>query len=206
MIGERARAALRVAVIVVEKDQVDVGRDVQLAPAQLAHADHHQFLHLAGGLPDRLAVQRAQFLADHGNGRAHGKLGQVGHRSRDLIERRDAGQIALNQCTEDFIAQQAQGALERSLDLHGLGVEQFSKARRQPRHVNRLSCAGLHALGPAFARLRLAVEIARIRKCKGQRGSGSLRRAGRSLQKWLGGQGGISHADASSIGGSIHSR
>jgi hypothetical protein len=26
------------------------------------------------------------------------------------------------------------------------------------------------------------------------------------LQKWLGGQGGISHADPSSIGGNVHSR
>ena len=157
MIGERARAALGVAIVVVEEDQIDVGRDVQLAPAQLAHAHHQQFLHLAGGLTDRLAVQRGQFLSDYRKGRAHSKLGQVRHRARHLVERCGAGQIALNQCAEDFIAQQAQGALERRLSLHGPGIEQFSEARQQPRHVNGMACASLHTLGPSFARLRLAL-------------------------------------------------
>jgi len=206
VVGQRAWAALRVALVVVEEDQVDVGRDVQLAPTELAHADHHQFLHLARGLPDRLAMQRAQLLADHGNGGAHGKLGQVRHRARHLVERGGAGQVALDQRAEHLVAQQAQGALERGLGLHGRGVEQLGKACRQPCHVDHAGRAGLHTLGPAVARLRLTLEVAGIRQRKRQRGRGSLRRAGRGLQKRLGGQGGIGHANPSSIGGNIHSR
>ncbi|MNM95080.1 hypothetical protein D3C81_1075070 [compost metagenome] len=58
MVGQAARAALRVAVFVIQEDQVDIGRDIELAPAELAHADHHQLLHLAALLPDRVAEGR----------------------------------------------------------------------------------------------------------------------------------------------------
>ncbi|TXT24789.1 MAG: hypothetical protein FD134_1385 [Gallionellaceae bacterium] len=59
VVGKRARA-VAFAVFRIEKDQVNVGRHVQLAPAQLAHADHQQRLQRAALRPERLAVLRHQ--------------------------------------------------------------------------------------------------------------------------------------------------
>ena len=58
------------------------------------------------------------------------------HHGRMRAERSGAGQIALDKRGEHFVAQQAQCALERGLGLHGRGVEQFGKARRQPGSVD----------------------------------------------------------------------
>ena len=210
VVGQRTWAALRVAIVVVQKDQVDVGRDVQLAPTKLAHADHHQLLHLARGLPDRLAVQRLQLLADHGDGRTHGKLGQIRHAAGHFIERSGAGQIALDERGEHFVAQQAQCALERGLGLHGRGVEQLGKARRQPGSVDGAGGGSLHTLSPTFARLCQALDIAGIGLRIRQRNMRGFRRTGRGLQERLGRQGGIGHAGHAnhqgSCEGSVHSR
>jgi hypothetical protein len=62
-IGNRS-GAIGVAVLGIDEDQVDVRRDIELAPAQLAHADHDQLLRPAIGTARR-AVAFGQPLADH---------------------------------------------------------------------------------------------------------------------------------------------
>ena len=91
----------------INEDQVDIGRNVQLAPAELAHADHHQPLWLAVVVErftkifHQLAVQEGQRVVD-------AEIGQQGHRFDDLFQRRQSGQIAHDQAGHDALAQTAQ--------------------------------------------------------------------------------------------------
>ncbi|MGF6664398.1 hypothetical protein QF000_006066 [Paraburkholderia atlantica] len=60
----RALAAGGLAVVLVDEDQIDIRRHVQLAAAELAHADHAQREPLAL-LVARLAIQRFELGAQH---------------------------------------------------------------------------------------------------------------------------------------------
>jgi len=70
------------AVFGVDKDQVDVGRNIEFASAELAHAYHDQLLHFTAVAADRLAVAGLRL---HGPGErgGDGRLGEIadhGHR------------------------------------------------------------------------------------------------------------------------------
>ncbi len=75
------------AVFLVNIDQVDVGRDVELARAELAHADDPEVDALAGFI-ERRAV--APVLLDPGLGECEVErdLGQRRHRAGDVGHRR----------------------------------------------------------------------------------------------------------------------
>jgi hypothetical protein len=77
------------AVLVVDVDQVDVARHVELARAQLAHADHPQLGALAFGA-ERRAVHGVELVAGVAAGDVQGQLGQLGdggghHGQRGLL-------------------------------------------------------------------------------------------------------------------------
>ena len=76
---------------VVEKHEIDVGRDVELAPAELAHADD-----------DQVAV-------GHGPGKCH--LRQVAHGRANLVEVGAARQVPRHHAQQDPVAQFTQRAL-----------------------------------------------------------------------------------------------
>ena len=77
----------------IGEDQVDVGGEVQLAAAQLAHAQHHQPLGLSGRIARRAVApaQRLERLLQRGIDQGFGQSAEFG---QDLVQRRIQGQIA----------------------------------------------------------------------------------------------------------------
>ncbi len=71
----------------IHEHEVDVGGDVELAPAELAHPDDQE---VAGGR----AVGRLERGARAGVGGGERNLGEVAHRRHDLGERREPGEVA----------------------------------------------------------------------------------------------------------------
>lgn len=70
------KAALRVAIFRVNKDQVDIRRDIQLTAALLAHRQHHQCLLLPRFLADGHAVLGDHLGHDGVHMRADGEIGK----------------------------------------------------------------------------------------------------------------------------------
>ena len=86
LVGNAAPAlgrARRLAVLVVDVNQVNIAADVQFTRAQLAHADHAYRALVARGSARR-AVRGFQVCAGLGCGGAQGELGQISHRAGDL--------------------------------------------------------------------------------------------------------------------------
>jgi hypothetical protein len=102
----------------VEEHQVDVRGDVELAPAQLAHADHDQVL----------AFQVSER-------RRNRQLGEVAHRAAHLFERRVAGKIARHHAQQHACPQAPQPATQRRLVVRLATVEKprHFRARKRPR-------------------------------------------------------------------------
>ena len=101
------------AFFAVDEHQVDVGRDVEFASAELAHADDDQCLLRPGFGIAGCAVpggERCRMDAHRGGER---QVGQRGHRRADLLERRASGQVAQQRVQEQpspgFAQQAAQG-------------------------------------------------------------------------------------------------
>ena len=67
----------------IDEDVVDVRRHVQLAPAELAHADDHQPLRLAGGV-ERLAVLYGELAVDEIEREVGADVGEQRHRFDDF--------------------------------------------------------------------------------------------------------------------------
>jgi hypothetical protein len=115
----------------VKEDQVHVGRNVELAPAELPHADHDQIV----------AAQR----------RLDRHFRELAHRGADLVERREPRQVARHHAQEHAVAQLPQLALERVIARGTERVEHFG-ARELPRLRELaldLGTRGEHALGEA---------------------------------------------------------
>ena len=88
------RAASGLAILVIHIYEVDVAGDIELARAQLAHADHPQ-AGAAGGLAaiacarqQRRAVQGVEFLLRAVHGDIQRQFGQLGHGTGDHAQRR----------------------------------------------------------------------------------------------------------------------
>ena len=114
----------RIAVLRVDENVIDIGRDVQLAPTELAHADHHQALR-AALLIERFAVeidQLAMVVIEREVGR---HVGEQGHALDHLGQRRQAAQVAQFDVGHRPLAQAAQRA------AYGLVIGEFLIQRRQ---------------------------------------------------------------------------
>ncbi|CFT95866.1 conserved hypothetical protein [Bordetella pertussis] len=105
-----APRAVGLAFVAVQHDQVDIGGNVQLAAAQLAHADDQHFLRIARALFARQAVDGGKFGGHAAVGGAHGDVGQHRHRPDHFLQVCLPAQIAHDQGQEDTLAQLAQHA------------------------------------------------------------------------------------------------
>ena len=81
-----------VAILGVDEDVVDVGRDVQLAAAELAHADHHQPLRLAGPV-ERLADRWRRAGGGEVERHVGGDVGEQRHAFDHFGQRGEAAQV-----------------------------------------------------------------------------------------------------------------
>ena len=99
------------AVFRVNEDVVDVGRDVELAPAKLAHADHQQALRTSLGV-QRLAELRGELAMQEVERDVGRYIGTLRHGFDDLGEGGLATDIAHDEGGHDALAQTAQHALE----------------------------------------------------------------------------------------------
>jgi len=114
-------AAGGLAVLVVDVDQVDVARHVQLARAQLAHADHPQ-LGAFAALRHGRAVALVQLRERGLTGGVQRQLGQLGHGARHLLQRRGLFAVQHHQPLHHQLPQDAQ---------RGAGVVSFGGEARQ---------------------------------------------------------------------------
>ena len=121
-VGKAARA-VGLAFLRVDEDEVDVGRDVELAAAELAHADDDQALHRAGGVA-RLAVRRGQRRVVERVRRSDGDLGEPGDVGADLEQVGAAGEVADQRLQHHPPSQPAQRPGERrGVALRDRGVD-----------------------------------------------------------------------------------
>ena len=111
-LGHALHVARIFAGIARHVDEVDVGRDVQLAAAQLAHAHHHHVLWPAFGV-EQGASLCLQLGGGHLQGMAHGHLGPVGDGAQHFFQRGFAADVALHQRHHQQVAKAAQGHFRR---------------------------------------------------------------------------------------------
>ncbi|MET3244109.1 hypothetical protein ABIE53_000854 [Burkholderia sp. OAS925] len=136
--NRRALAARRLAVLFVDEDQVDVRRDVQLAAAELAHADDAEREPFALRAA-RLAEERFEFGGQHRERALDRGLGEIRHRAGDFGDVRLAGQVALHHRAEDLRAQLAQRALQCGLRQRRVGAAGRFGAQRVEAGVDALA-------------------------------------------------------------------
>ncbi|MCY1525749.1 hypothetical protein D9M68_607410 [compost metagenome] len=147
------------AVVVVHVDQVDVARHVELARAELAHADHPELSPLAR-LGQRRAIQPVQLGEGQGAGGVEREFGQFGDRAGHHLERGVLLAVEHHQALQHQLAQHAQGrghgqtALQqlRQAGLHA-GVDRGTRwqavqlAGIAPAHALREAGIGGRAVG-----------------------------------------------------------
>ena len=110
-IGERARA-VRLAFLGIREHEVDVRRDVELAAAQLPHADDDEALWRSGFVADGLAVRRGELARMQRRRGVECNFRQRGDRCQHLGERRAPGQVAGKRMHEEAAPQHPQGRRE----------------------------------------------------------------------------------------------
>ncbi len=102
----------RLAVVGVDEDQVDVGRDVQLAAAELAHADDHQVLRLVAVAAVRDAVDRGEAARVEPERLVDRDLGECRRRLHHGPGVGVAGEVAVERRGEHLRTQRAQPGVE----------------------------------------------------------------------------------------------
>ncbi len=102
--GARPR---RVAIFGVDENQVDIGRDIQLAAAQFAHADDNQLLPLPLGIL-RLPVAGNEGGFADGQGGVHGGFGDQRHAFDDLGQVGASIQVAAGDTRHRLLLEAAQ--------------------------------------------------------------------------------------------------
>jgi hypothetical protein len=116
MVGQRSlagRRSLRFTMLRIDEDQVDIGRNIQFAAAQLTHAQHDHFLRRSGFFSGRRAMNRGQFHRQRGEVGPDGEIGEGADRFQHLGELGAAAEIALDQGSDDEVADAAHGARQR---------------------------------------------------------------------------------------------
>ena len=134
----------------MQQDEIDVGGDVELAAAELAHADHHQLR----------SVEPFQRAGD-------GQLGEVAHRGADLLQRGAGHQVARHDAEKYPLAKTPQAALECRLVVALCPVQRLrhfgaGKGRGRGQLGAELRPGGEHARGVA----RKGCEIKWLRHCR----------------------------------------
>ncbi|SAI57526.1 Uncharacterised protein [Bordetella ansorpii] len=143
VMADRARA-VGIAFLAVQHDQVDVGRDIQLAAPQLAHADDQHLLRGAGGGVARHAVHLAQFGRHAAVGRIHGQVGQLRHAADHFFQIGLARQVAHHQRAEHAFPQFAQHAAALRAGQRFGGVCAFQLGHPAGQHIGRHGpCGGV---------------------------------------------------------------
>jgi hypothetical protein len=105
-VAERA-PAVRLAVLRIDEDDVDVGRHVELAAPELAHADDHELLRLARCVARLAEVGRERGVMQR-DGRREPDLGELRHAGTNLGEAGAAREIARHGMNERAAPQLAQ--------------------------------------------------------------------------------------------------
>jgi hypothetical protein len=95
----------------IDENVIDVGRDVEFAAAELAHADDQQPLRLAAAV-ERFAEQLAQLPMDKVEREVGGHIGELGHAFDNFAQRRQVADVAHDQGRHHALAQLPQGALQ----------------------------------------------------------------------------------------------
>jgi hypothetical protein len=140
-----ARAAARLAIFLVDIDEVDVGRDIELAGAQLAHADDPEVDPPPGRVQGR-AVARVGVGQGLGQRPFQGDLGQRRHRVGHVGQRRGLFHVAHGQPLDDELPRHAQRGGERAPALlqrgdQGLDAGRVWRAGRQQGHLGPIAPA-----------------------------------------------------------------
>jgi hypothetical protein len=120
-----------VAILGVDEDQVDVGGDIELAPAELAHSDHDHLLDAAVG-PARRAVAVDQPPAEDLDRAYHGEFGDLRHALDHFAQGGKAGQVAGSNAGIGALLELAQHLFQIGLGhrLRGKPGRQFGGAYR----------------------------------------------------------------------------
>ena len=118
VVGKRARAD-GFAFLGIDQDEVDVGGDVELAAAELAHAHHDQPLRAA--LAERPAELRFELALEQRLHRIDANVGERGHGGADFAEVGAARKIARHGAQEHAAAQPAQARAQSAFLAGGAG-------------------------------------------------------------------------------------
>ena len=142
----------------IDEDEIDVGTDVQLAPAQFAHADADEGLHGAGAAVFRFATRLAETRNER-NARligryAHRQFGQQRHALGDFVQIGQARQIAHDQMGHRAGTQVAQRALDAGF------VGRFERRLRQPVFEHSRTGMRLQGVGQRVDQRRSGIEQA----------------------------------------------
>ena len=100
------------AILGVDEDQVDIGRDVEFAGAELAHPDHQQVLRRTVDPGARHAVDRGQRTGVEGQRLADRDFGQRRCRPHDLGDLGAPVEVAVDQRGEDDRADLAEAGAQ----------------------------------------------------------------------------------------------
>jgi len=185
----------RLALRVEHEHEIEVGRDVQLAAAALAHRDDEQLLRRALG-PERHAEALRKLIGQDRQQPLHRELGKGRHRAHHFRQRSAAGGIAQGQRRQQPPAQAAQRHGDGGLATGStqLDVELMNQTHRVP---------GLRGLRhEPGRRLRAVAGGLRHALCVGA-GRQHARRPGLQRFDRFGGRrrrkSGVSHADRAAL-------
>ena len=142
-VGVQRFGAVGFTALAVAEDQVYVGGKIQLAAAQLAHADDHRLDQITGTVARQSVLRLALLLAPDQRGLTAG-LGQLAQVRQAFVQRREPGQIAQRDAQHFLIAAAAQG---------------FHQARLVGRRLQMLLQPGLQLADPVAVRHAALFEI-----------------------------------------------
>jgi hypothetical protein len=111
VVVEPTTTAASLPLLGIDENVIDVGRDVQLAATELAHADDQQPLRLATAV-ERFAEQLAQLPMEEVEREVGGHISELGHAFDNFAQRRQVAEITHDQGGHHPLAQLPQGALQ----------------------------------------------------------------------------------------------
>ena len=154
--GNALQVARFLACVARHVDQVDVGRDVQFAAAQLAHAHHQHVLRPAPAVQQG-ATLFLQLGGGHLQGMAHGDFGPVGDGAQHFFQRGLAAHVALDEGHHQQVAEAPQGDFG-GLAQHLVAHPGLVDGHRGERDADEGVQAGEAAFGAGADGLQVAAE------------------------------------------------
>ncbi len=142
LVADHARAG-RLAVLGEREYQIDVGRYVEFAAAQLSHADHDQRLALAGRRA-RFAERLRKPSCVVTQRRRNRAFGECGDRRDHLLEIGQPAQVAREDAQHDALAQHPQRVVERLLvgRVEGERAGHVGRGERSQDVIREPGCPG----------------------------------------------------------------